>query len=219
VPSARRRAQDVPLMRSALPWVFMCSGRGSSGSHERGARRFRRESCACYRAPSAVRFHKRFHTRSENSAASGEPSTASFSPQPRGPQACSSPEFSFSPPPVTRRPAMSSRSPTAESLLLAPSLGFALPLRDVTDRRPCQRIPKPSSLSVPGVSHALDGFLRQPARGFVSPHCHVQGSALQGLHPHTAASSRRRRQPSRRCRRNATGVATSATSRRPGLRA
>jgi hypothetical protein len=35
-------------------------------------------------------------------------------------------------------------------------------------------------LSVLGVSHALDGFVRRLARGFVSPHSHVQGSLFRG---------------------------------------
>jgi len=37
--------------------------------------------------------------------------------------------------------------------------------------------------SVLGVSHALDGLLRHRPCGFISPHCHVQGSTLQGFVP------------------------------------
>jgi hypothetical protein len=62
----------------------------------------------------------------------------------------------------------------------APSMGFTVPLRDITGQRPCSGNPSSRGLSVRGVSHAPDGFLRHPARGFVSPHCHVQGSLFRG---------------------------------------
>jgi hypothetical protein len=80
--------------------------------------------------------------------------------------------------------------------------------------------PKPHCLSVRGVSHALDGLLRLSARGFVSPHSHVQGSLFRGL---SLARSRHHlvgdAVPSRRCRRSADDVATAATNRRLVLRA
>jgi len=41
--------------------------------------------------------------------------------------------------------------------------------------------PSASCLSVLGVLHALDGFLRGLPCGFISPHCHVQGSLFRGL--------------------------------------
>ena len=75
----------------------------------------------------------------------------------------------------------------------APSLGSAVPLRDITGRRPCSEAPKPRRLSVRGVSHALDGLRRHPARGFVSPHSHVQGLLYRGFPSQAAAPTRRRR--------------------------
>ena len=75
----------------------------------------------------------------------------------------------------------------------APSLGFAVPLRDIAGRRPCDEGPTPRRVSVRGVSHALDGLLRLPARGFVSPHSHVQGSPFRGFASRAAAAPRRRR--------------------------
>jgi len=44
-----------------------------------------------------------------------------------------------------------------------------------------QRVFQARRLSVLGVSHALDGLLRHRSRGFVSPHCHVQGSLFRGF--------------------------------------
>ena len=103
----------------------------------------------------------------------------------------------------------------------APSLGFAVPLRDITGWRPCPEYPSPRCLSVRGVSHAPDGFLRHPARGFISPHSHVQGSLFRGFPSQAAAPSRRRRFscPLAVSRRFADDVATAATNRRPALRA
>ena len=75
----------------------------------------------------------------------------------------------------------------------APSMGFTVPLRDITGRRPCPENPSSRRLSVRGVFHAPDGFLRHPARGFVSPHCHVQGLPFRGFPSRAAAPTRRRR--------------------------
>jgi len=47
-------------------------------------------------------------------------------------------------------------------------------------------------LSVLDVSHVSDGFLRLRPCGFVSPHCRVQGSSLQGLVPHAQLEKSRR---------------------------
>jgi hypothetical protein len=68
----------------------------------------------------------------------------------------------------------------------------------MTDRRPCYGIPNSRSLSVLGVSHAPDGLLRLPARGFVSPHCHVQGLPFREFPSRTAEPLRQRLVPSRR---------------------
>jgi len=85
----------------------------------------------------------------------------------------------------------SSHPPTV-SLPPAPSLGFAVPHRGVTDRRPCPGAPSPRCLSVRSVSHAHDGFLRLPACGFISPHNHVQGLLYRGFPSRSATSTRRR---------------------------
>ena len=77
-------------------------------------------------------------------------------------------------------PECSVSCPPLVSLPTAPSLGFAVPLRDITEKRPCLEAPKPRCLSVRGVSHAPDGFLRLSACGFISPHSHVQGSLYRG---------------------------------------
>jgi len=71
-------------------------------------------------------------------------------------------------------------------------LGVAVPLRDITGRRPCFVAPKPRRLSVRGVSHALDGFRRHPACGFISPHSHVQGLLFRGFPSQAAVPTRRR---------------------------
>jgi len=58
----------------------------------------------------------------------------------------------------------------------APSMGLALPLRDINQRRPLRNGGSaPRHLSVLGVFHAFDGLLRHWPCGFISPHCHVQG--------------------------------------------
>jgi len=63
----------------------------------------------------------------------------------------------------------------------APFLGVLVPSRDINRRSPPGAgIPSPLR-SVPGVSHALDGFLLRRPRGSVSPRCHVWGFALQGF--------------------------------------
>jgi len=54
-------------------------------------------------------------------------------------------------------------------------------------------------LAVLGVSHALDGFLRGWPRGFISPHCHVQGSLFRGFILVRSRTAFRRPLPSRRC--------------------
>lgn len=102
----------------------------------------------------------------------------------------------------------------------APSLGSAVPLRDITGRRPCFVAPKPRRLSVRGVSHALDGFRRHPACGFISPHSHVQDLPFRGFPSQAAAPSFDVAfMPSHRWRRLADDVATAATNRRLDLRA
>jgi len=114
----------------------------------------------------------------------------------------------------------SSRSTSAVAVPGAGSfLGVAVPPRDITDWRPCLGNPSSLGLSVLGVSHARDGLLRHPARGFISPHSHVQGSPFREFPSRTADSPRRRFVPSRRWRRRAAPVARSATRRRPALRA
>jgi len=66
--------------------------------------------------------------------------------------------------------------------LAAPSLGFAVPLRDISHPRPsCERSTAPN-LAVLDVSHVLDGFLRVWPWRFVSPSSHVQGSLFRGFY-------------------------------------
>ena len=90
-------------------------------------------------------------------------------------------------PPLTRKPG-------------APSLGFAVPLRDVSLPRPTPRaIPPARCLAALGVSHALDGFLRGWHCGSISPRCHVQGSLFRGLLLVRSRIAFRRPLPSRRC--------------------
>jgi len=118
----------------------------------------------------------------------------------------SSSESSASPPP--------SLSPAP-----APSLGLRSPLRDITGERPCHGPPSSRSLSVLGVLHARDGLLRLPARGSISPHCHVPGSPFRECLSRPAEPLRQRLVPSRRWHRRAASVARSATRRRLALRA
>lgn len=143
---------------------------------------------------------------------------------------CRSPPFAVhrslaltvSSPRELRSPSESSVScPPSVSPPPAPSMGFAVPLRDITDWRPCPEIPNSRCLSVRGVSHAPDGFLRHPARGFVSPHSHVQGSLFRGFPSQAAAPTFAvaSRALSPVVRRPADDVATAATNRRPALRA
>jgi len=64
------------------------------------------------------------------------------------------------------------------------SLGVpAFPHRGINNRRPLsdRRSHSPALRSVRGVSHALDGLLRQLPCGFVSPRSHVQGLPFRGL--------------------------------------
>jgi hypothetical protein len=53
-------------------------------------------------------------------------------------------------------------------------------------------------LSVLGVSHALDGFIREQPCGFISPRSHVQGSPSRVFPSRTAKPARHRPVPSRR---------------------
>jgi len=120
-----------------------------------------------------------------------------------------------------RSPSESSVScPPTVSPPPAPSLGSTVPLRDITSWRPCSGNPSSRCLSVRGVSHAPDGFLRHPARGFVSPHSHVQGLPFRGFPSRAAAPAFAVAFiPSRRWRRLADDVATAAANRRLDLRA
>jgi len=104
----------------------------------------------------------------------------------------------------------------------APSLGSAFPLRDFSPRRlQCSEGSIPRHLSVLGVSHAFDGLLRHWPCGFVSPHCHVQGSPFRGfILPHSRPQLVAEVVPSRRltelrCPR----LPASSTSLGPALRA
>jgi hypothetical protein len=89
----------------------------------------------------------------------------------------------------------------------APSafLGVAVPLRDVSQPRPCREPPTAHCLAVLGVSHAHDGFLRVWPCGFISPHCHVQGSLFRGLLLVRSRYAFQRPLPSRRCPDSARG--------------
>jgi len=86
-------------------------------------------------------------------------------------------------PPVSFRPLQSPPAfdPPHTSRCEAPSLGFAFPLRGVSQQNLCLRASIPSNLSVRGVSHAFDGFRLYRPCGFISPHNHVQGSPYRGL--------------------------------------
>ena len=64
----------------------------------------------------------------------------------------------------------------------APPLGFPSLIAAPTDGvHSLRRAPDPALRSVLGVSHALDGLLRQLPCGFVSPRSHVQGLPSRGL--------------------------------------
>lgn len=84
--------------------------------------------------------------------------------------ACASPESAVLHPPPP--------SPTG-----APSLGFPPALIAASARGVVTTGSHSRRLSVLGVSHALDGFIRLAPRGSVSPRYHVQGSLVQGLAP------------------------------------
>jgi hypothetical protein len=71
-------------------------------------------------------------------------------------------------------------SPPHASRCGAPSMGLRWPSSRHNRQRPHGGLPGPP-LSVLDVSHVLDGLLRCRPCGFVSPHSHVQGSALQGI--------------------------------------
>ena len=68
--------------------------------------------------------------------------------------------------------------------------GWLFPLRDLSLRRPLRNgASTPRRLSVLGVSHAFDGFLRHRPCGFISPHSHVQGFPSGVDSSHTAVPS------------------------------
>jgi len=74
----------------------------------------------------------------------------------------------------------SSESSAAHPPSLSPAPAPSLGLRSLFATSPVgvRAAGNPTShrVSVLGVSHAHDGLLRQSAHGFISPHCHVQGS-------------------------------------------
>jgi len=57
--------------------------------------------------------------------------------------------------------------------------GVAIPLRDINQAHRYGELLNPPP-SVLGVSHTLDGLIRPWSCGFISPHCHVQGSLFRG---------------------------------------
>jgi hypothetical protein len=89
----------------------------------------------------------------------------------------------------------SAKSPRASSAFL----GVAVPHRDINQLRPSFELPTARHLAVLGVSHAPDGFLRCWPCGFISPHCHVQGSLFRGLLLVRSRIAFQRSLPSRRC--------------------
>jgi len=100
--------------------------------------------------------------------------------------------------------------------------GRLFPLRDFSPRRPLRNGDSTlRHLSVFGVSHALDGFRRRWPCGFVSPHCHVQGSPFRGLIlPHSRPQLVAEVVPSRRLTElRCPQLPTSSTSLGPVLRA
>lgn len=60
-------------------------------------------------------------------------------------------------------------------------MGFSLPSSRHQHAASSRRGSQPRRLSVLGVSHALDGFVRLVPRGSISPRSHVQGSLVQGF--------------------------------------
>jgi len=70
----------------------------------------------------------------------------------------------------------------------ATSLGVALPSSRYQSPAALRSVSQDQPPSVLDVSHVLDGMLRLRPRGFVSPHNHVQGFALQGFIPPTQPS-------------------------------
>jgi len=113
------------------------------------------------------------------------------------------------------RPAPAPRLPAWSA-----SLGVAVPLRDISQRRPTRWVSQTHRLAVLGVSHARDGLLRLWPCGFVSPHSHVQGSPFRGFPSRTVEAARRCRVPSRRLAKvRYQWFPTGATSLRPALRA
>jgi hypothetical protein len=113
--------------------------------------------------------------------------------------------------PAQRLPASSSFHGVGFSLFATSAIGVLERSRDST----------PSHLSVFGVSHALDGFLRRWPCGFVSPHCHVQGSPFRGfILPHSRPQLVAEVVPSRRLTElRCPQLPASSTSLGPALRA
>jgi hypothetical protein len=83
---------------------------------------------------------------------------------------------------VSFAPLQSYASQPAPALVTQERLpwGSRFPLRGMNRRTSRGEFPG-SPPSAHGVSHALDGLLRIRSRGFVSPHCHVQGSPSRGF--------------------------------------
>jgi len=81
----------------------------------------------------------------------------------------------------------------------APSLGLRSLIATSTNRVQCFEHPIARRLAVLDVFHVLDGFLRSWPCGFISPHCHVQGSLFRGLLLVRSRIAFQRSLPSRRC--------------------
>jgi hypothetical protein len=143
-----------------------------------------------------VRFRVLCATKYRDIGFPGPASTSPFPARPRGlPPAAvrrrlaptvSSSRALPSPPELASptRPATTPGTSLGVSSLIATSAGGV---------HVCGR-PRPAR-SVLGVSHALDGFLHHRPRGFISPHCRVQGSLSRGFPRRTAARAFARRCP------------------------
>ena len=82
----------------------------------------------------------------------------------------------------------------------APPMGFPFPLFAASARSVVTTSSHACRLSVLGVSHALDGFVRCVPCGFISPRYHVQGLlAVQGVHSSSASVPPRRWPMPSRC--------------------
>jgi hypothetical protein len=208
----RHRRPGCLSWSSRLFRVLICARLpGSLGSPDPVCpRRFRRD---CRSPPRAVR-------------RSLAPTASSPRPESGIPLGKASRERLSSPP---ARSSRELRSPSESSVLCppsvspppAPSMGFAVPLRDITDWRPCPRasqvpgaFPSATFLTSPTVFSAcrLAGLFRPAATSRV---------CSSGVFPRWQP---RRLSPSLSCplagwRRPADDVATAATNRRPALRA